>query len=1177
MNHKQVLQDKLIKFSTNPHWQGKPEKRITEKGIKLFYNDQQVNPGYKWLNQEATPEDLFGLLSEYGYPLAPTLKSDHRIEHNFVSHSVALVDIDDGMTIEQLGQNQFYLDNGYGYYSTPSHKEDDHRFRIVFVLENDITTPLDMCCLYTGLMQTFGEADTSCQDAARLFFGTINATRTGRNNKLLTQSVVDKLIEIGKSKVQVKQSKVSSRASSTVNVDGQIVYEPLNISVEVSNIYLKRCTDILLNSKTGEFHTNRFKAGARAGQYIAGGVLDETEAFKALEDISRQISSNFNDSYGQVEFELTAIKDGIKAGKLKPKGIDKNDVKLNVLVNNQSNIDKNYILPEEASTGIQSITDDFFQGKLTAIIKAIRASAGSGKSTAMQKSVVEFGQGKVIDIYVPTNELAGKQADNLRAMDVKDELNIVHRKGRELTCQRNDAAKAVQAKGMSVFATLCDNGETKCPFYDQCQYIKQFKQGASVNVMPHAWLKQYDKVNIGGFAIDDNFKYQLMQAMDMVVNEKLGLFTALKQITKLDNQQLLTKIETIRAELSNKIEQSTKGGLQEVKKLTTSSVEVEIEEPDLNRLFDETIKPTFIKKTVSSSVDDNFIIEKVKSVKTFNKEYSLINAMFKELSSFPDRDTSNNVRVYGFSDDDKKVYYSVSSSSKNNRFQYYVDNNIPMLIIDADFDENIFKTLAGKPFEVDQFEVKRNAKVIQYFNRTNAMSHFKDFKTGELNYQHLDKVAAQLKAVGGEQTLVVSYMFIEEELKNRLTSNFTVRHFNNIRGLDQYKHFDKICIVGRNQPNAKALEEQASALHANDVDPIIRTGQYSIVDGKHFHADKRVNSLLVQARENETLQAIDRLRFIHNSHVREVHLFCSEPVGVGIDELMNSDDLIVKQTKSETVFNQILRENVGILPLNPKLLLTLYPARFKNIGQCKEAVRVFRNSLKSDEPSKINASRGSTDTCNKNSFITTFFLSSTDRILPTFSTLSMDLVEIEYKPVECLSKFSKHLKALVDVYLTTEQIKTKLEQLHEASIVFKELKGKVIPFTGLSPLASTKTVETKVLYYDELTEKHYTEVEVDEVMEAHQSIMNTSMNKTLKVVEQTETVVEVDEVMELYKSIMKQDKINKYESTYAPMDKSWVSKYVPSRPFMARASTKTYLEYREQFRVLDELELMAAC
>lgn len=311
---KEELQNKVLKFSTNGQWQGKPLK----KDDGFYFNETKINLGYNWLNQEANPSDLFGLLSEYGYSISPLLKSDHRIDANFLSHSVALVDIDNGMTIEELEANQFYLDYGYGFYSTPSHKEDAHRFRIVFVLENDITSSLDMRCLYTGLMQTYGDADASCKDSVRLFYGSINATRTGRNNKLLTQSVVDDLIELGKPRVQVKTKK-------SVNVDGSpIVYEPLNISIEVSNKYLKRCTNILANA-TNNFHNARFKAGARAGNYIVGGVLDETEAFKALEDISKQISSKFNDSNWQVDFELTAIKDGIKSGKLDPKGIDKND------------------------------------------------------------------------------------------------------------------------------------------------------------------------------------------------------------------------------------------------------------------------------------------------------------------------------------------------------------------------------------------------------------------------------------------------------------------------------------------------------------------------------------------------------------------------------------------------------------------------------------------------------------------------------------------------------------------------------------------------------------------------------------------------------------------------------------------------------------------------------------
>jgi hypothetical protein len=144
MNTELILSEKDCIISTNYKWQGKPEK----KDGSLYYKGKRVNLGYNFENVNLSPDNLFKMLSVLGLPICCCLKDQNRCRDNFVSHSVALVDIDESMRIEDLETNAFYQEFGFAYYSTPTHTEEHHRFRIIFILENDITVASDMVDLY---------------------------------------------------------------------------------------------------------------------------------------------------------------------------------------------------------------------------------------------------------------------------------------------------------------------------------------------------------------------------------------------------------------------------------------------------------------------------------------------------------------------------------------------------------------------------------------------------------------------------------------------------------------------------------------------------------------------------------------------------------------------------------------------------------------------------------------------------------------------------------------------------------------------------------------------------------------------------------------------------------------------------------------------------------------------
>jgi hypothetical protein len=190
MNTEVFISNKICKICVNTQWVGKPDKVNNQ----YYYNDNIVNLSDSFQEEDLSPDELLNVLSELGFAICPRLTGEHRNTANFVSNSVALVDIDGGMTIEELELDNFYKKFGFGYYTTPSYTDEHHKFRIIFILENDITTAQDMRGLYLGLRTKYQAADRACSDASRLFFGTPNAERVGRNGQYLPQSEIEKLI-----------------------------------------------------------------------------------------------------------------------------------------------------------------------------------------------------------------------------------------------------------------------------------------------------------------------------------------------------------------------------------------------------------------------------------------------------------------------------------------------------------------------------------------------------------------------------------------------------------------------------------------------------------------------------------------------------------------------------------------------------------------------------------------------------------------------------------------------------------------------------------------------------------------------------------------------------------------------------------------------------------------------
>jgi hypothetical protein len=168
--------------------------------FQLSINKNMINKAnpsiYGWRNAEMTGQDLAdhimngfafspGVLKPIASGRKPSTKDikfaqilaidiDNDIKtHNSLTkkYDKSIKTIEEGYwTYEAAKVDNFIKENAILIYTTPSHKPDFERFRIVFVMDKTIANPTDYRNAITPLIERFG-GDKSCSNIERLFYG----------------------------------------------------------------------------------------------------------------------------------------------------------------------------------------------------------------------------------------------------------------------------------------------------------------------------------------------------------------------------------------------------------------------------------------------------------------------------------------------------------------------------------------------------------------------------------------------------------------------------------------------------------------------------------------------------------------------------------------------------------------------------------------------------------------------------------------------------------------------------------------------------------------------------------------------------------------------------------------------------------------------------------------------
>ena len=152
-----------ISFSIHPSIKNKPQHWES----KFAFN---------WQKQTGTLEDLRKQVMNGSAFVAAAMKGDHRNSAAFEGSSLAVVDVDDGLTVEGFLANPLAEKAAWVYTTTchdPAYYKE--RFRVIFQLPELIEDPDLYKEIVTLLVNQTG-ADKQCTDCCRTFYGNDQAT-----------------------------------------------------------------------------------------------------------------------------------------------------------------------------------------------------------------------------------------------------------------------------------------------------------------------------------------------------------------------------------------------------------------------------------------------------------------------------------------------------------------------------------------------------------------------------------------------------------------------------------------------------------------------------------------------------------------------------------------------------------------------------------------------------------------------------------------------------------------------------------------------------------------------------------------------------------------------------------------------------------------------------------------
>lgn len=215
----------------------------------------------------------------------------HRCNANFVLAQHLGADFDQLTDESEVLNHPLVKAYGSIIYHTPSSKPGKPKMRVIFLLDTPVTDGATYRQMVKAMLWKFeGQPDPACTDYCRLFYGNRGCEPT------VTGRVLP--IEIAKEWLKEYQAYLDSQPKAS-NQTSRIIQAGQNLSAQdekrvkaFGGAVLTRACDRVRSAAPGERHYQLKKSAFNIFTFVAGGVLDEYEARRALEDAYRTHVAN---------------------------------------------------------------------------------------------------------------------------------------------------------------------------------------------------------------------------------------------------------------------------------------------------------------------------------------------------------------------------------------------------------------------------------------------------------------------------------------------------------------------------------------------------------------------------------------------------------------------------------------------------------------------------------------------------------------------------------------------------------------------------------------------------------------------------------------------------------------------------------------------------------------------
>ncbi|MCP3681187.1 MAG: hypothetical protein GY861_00720, partial [bacterium] len=491
----------------------------------------------------------------------------------------------------------------------------------------------------------------------------------------------------------------------------------------------------------------------------------------------------------------------------------------------------------------QNITK-FITGDYEGKVLYLQVPAGAGKSYATTNVINKlFPSGQNILWF-------GSMHDQFSDLDNLRDNNWVHIRGRSKghgyvpqNCKLVDEARELYNRRLSVPENLC---KEKCRYLGKCPYWKQLKEKGH-KFMPHQMLFFFDGRNAPLVVFDELDLKVFLDLYKLDANELLRLMKQghkkrrIRQFWQVYHELLVKGKGLSGRELYNALKRSFKvTSLRDLRK--------EIASLDFN--------------TTETSNDD------AKSAPIFGIGQIMKDIMLSEIDSILKRGGFN-----------PRIHVNPSHTTYKKRTLDHIEVRVrrdppewlkdkPIILLGAKGDPHMFVKIFGKAkndfyLYSPKIELPKQVEVIKETKQLLPQPTLNSPKNRILVYREVsecldEKLDTCLICHNDHEDSLSELFPVEKTIydNGKVSEYKDTSHYYAVRGLNQWKDYHQIVVIGTPTPNLDDMMRQIETIYW-DEGPLDKS---VIKNGFYDYQDKRISHYLHSLREDEIYQSVFRIR-----------------------------------------------------------------------------------------------------------------------------------------------------------------------------------------------------------------------------------------------------------------------------------------------------------------------------